>query len=368
MEESRPRTRGRPRGRGRGRPRTRASDGSNLSSRAKSIPSGFYGDKTIPAKDMVLRDLIVNQDDRAASYQVKADKVSIPWGQRKLALALIQFLTRHWDPAAVPKPKLIYIGSAPGVGIDYTRHLFPQFEYWLYDPRPTNVKGPNVHVIQDFFTDETAEEWADRDDVFIISDIRRDINAVDDSEDELEEKVVADMRLQEGWYDTIRPVAAHLKFRLPYTGGRYTHFKYPEGIIYKRVWGPRATTEGGFVPTSYRKIDWDVKVYEEQMFYHNVYVRGRQRYNNPFTGKVEPVGEELLNDYDSMGEVLIFMDYLKKAGVDPTRENVLSLVRGLQRHIQGRGTGAITLNDLRRDPLIIKRTYMPGLRYEEPDD
>lgn len=317
---------------------------------------------------MTTKDLIINQDDRTAPYKQGMSKMSVPWGQRKLALALIQFLTRYWDPNAVPKPQLVYIGSAPGVGIDYTKYLFPQFEYWLYDPRPTNVKGPNVHVIQDFFTDETAKEWAGRDDVFIVSDIRRDVDVFNDSSDEIEEKIVADMRLQEGWYDTIRPVAAHLKFRLPYTSGRYTHLKYPEGIVYKRIWGPRSTTEGGFVPTGYKKIDWDVKVYEEQMFYQNVYVRGRQRYNNPFTGKVEPIGEGLLNDYDSVGEVLIFMDYLRKAGVEPTRKNTLALVKGLQKHIQGGRAGAITLDDLRRDPIAIKRTYIPGLRSKDPDD
>merc|ERR1739848_499715 len=54
------------------------------------------------------------------------------WGQRKLMLAEVEFLTRfHGDASTV-----VYAGAAPGLHVPLMAELFPRLRFVLVDPRP----------------------------------------------------------------------------------------------------------------------------------------------------------------------------------------------------------------------------------------
>ena len=162
------------------------------------------------------------------------DRLSVHWGQRKLILAVVQFFIYFWDTISqIETPKVVYAGAAPGTNINLLVKMFPNFEWHLYDPRAVWKIKPSerVNIYTQYFTDETAEEWANRDDVLFLSDIRIVTDEFTQmlgsdmmySQEEYsritrgqEERIMSDMRMQEQWYRIIKPVLASLKFRLPY--------------------------------------------------------------------------------------------------------------------------------------------------------
>ena len=126
-------------------------------------------------KEYTQEDLFLNPNDPEMAYRRRKDenKGSIAWGQRKLFLVLIQFLSLFWDPKKVSKPVVVYAGAAPGTNIGIVSQLFPEIVFHLYDPAPFKVKSnPHIHLYQQYFTNEDAKQWSGRDDVYFISDIR----------------------------------------------------------------------------------------------------------------------------------------------------------------------------------------------------
>ncbi len=276
----------------------------------------------------------------------------IKWGQRKLALETIQFFTLYWDPGLHPKPVCLYVGAAPGCSINIMKILFPQIEWHLYDDHPYNRNLPGekdgVFRYNHYFEDKHIKKWSERDDVFLLSDIRA-VNYDDISfgrsrfgtgpnKYDSEKIVIADMFRQEKWVYDIDPVAASLKFRLPWIDQYYKDskhfFPYLQGHAYYQPWLGATSTECRLVPTrnkdgKYYSVNWDSRKYEDAMFFHNVYERDMYRYINPFTSKGEDFidGLDLTNDWDSLCETQILMDYLTKVGKEPKQEDVVKLSR-----------------------------------------
>src|SRR5665648_571148 len=81
------------------------------------------------------KNLFLNTSDPELSYRRRNDeeKTSIHWGQRKLGLVLIHFMTRYWDPSKVENPIVVYAGAAPGINIKIVASFFPEAEFHLYD-------------------------------------------------------------------------------------------------------------------------------------------------------------------------------------------------------------------------------------------
>lgn len=130
------------------------------------------------------------------------------WGQRKLLLSEIEFLTEH---AVDDDCIVVYAGAAPGTHIPYLANLFPQVKlFLLYDPADfkewvTHLEE-RVEVHQGFFTDEVAIQLKERyknDTLLFLSDIRTADPKVM-SEEEVEENVVKDMTMQMGWVSYIK--------------------------------------------------------------------------------------------------------------------------------------------------------------------
>lgn len=98
-----------------------------------------------------------NETDKQ-SHWMKDDS---PWGQRKLLLTEIEFLTEF----AKDGDTVLYIGAAPGTHIPYLAgELFPYVAFVLYDPArfdfdPVRDGLVNVRIVNDFFRDIDVQEF-----------------------------------------------------------------------------------------------------------------------------------------------------------------------------------------------------------------
>lgn len=162
-------------------------------------------------------------------------KPNLHWGQLKLLLTEIEFLTIVLKEYKGALPiYFVYAGAAPGDHIWYLQTLFPDIYFELYDPNDFVVKDNaklKTHV--QFFTNKDAEYWASRNDVFLVfcSDIR--------TEPATSENIVSNMNMQLKWWQIMNPVMSMFKFRLPWEEGKTT---YLEGDIYIQPFpGPTST-------------------------------------------------------------------------------------------------------------------------------
>ncbi len=328
------------------------------------------------------RDFTIGDGNRMLPWHSRASesKSSIKWGQFKLLMEEIQFLTLYWDPDKIPTPTVVYVGSAIGTHIDTMTKLFPSIKWQLYDPRDHDrilYGNSQITIHKQFFTDEDAKRYAERKDVFFITDLRSsDYSRSDKLDTEQEYKneslVANDMDMQMRWTKIIRPVKASLKFRLPYSYGWLAEVSvegkardafmarfpwitsvknglrtYLDGLVFIQQWGPLTTTETRLVPhDELATRDWDHQAHEEMMFYHNTQVREKQQFINPITGDRTDVAGRLglLSDYDSVATTVIAMEYLQKFGVDT---NVSRTVAFLNALILGANKGQTDLLGLR---------------------
>jgi hypothetical protein len=304
---------------------------------------------------------LLKDTDPEEPYRRRKDeeKTSISWGQRKLLMTLVSFIANH-IPKNTDKPVILYCGAAPGVGIGIAARLFPSISWHLYDPAPFKIKtdyNRKIVVYQKKFTDEIAHYWASiqekEGNIYFISDIRTaDYTKAKDLEDN-EKQIMGDMELQKKWVEIIKPCKSQLKFRLPYTLPNLPlEIEYFDGVVYKQPWVCQTSTETRLVLTSpqiiYKK--YSCEKYQSQLFYHNIVVREKNKYINPFID--EP---ELLDDYDSCCEVSIWKDYLNYIGKEITKENVIQLSRNATKLLTQGRKYADTLSYLRSNPQAIKK-------------
>lgn len=305
--------------------------------------------------DELLKDI-----DPEEPYQRRKDedKTSISWGQRKLLMTLVSFLSKHVEKE---KPiTVVYAGASPGVNIGIAAELFKNISWHLYDPAPfkikTNVKK-KIIIYQKKFTDEIAEYWANiqmkDDNVYFICDIRTADYTKSKDLSHNEKQIMEDMELQKKWVEIIKPCKSQLKFRLPYTLPDFPlEIEYFDGIIYKQPYSLQMSTETRLVLTSpnftYKK--YSCEKYQSQLFYHNIVIREKNKYINLFQD--EP---ELLDDYDSCCEILIWKDYLNYIEKEITKDNVIALSRKATKLLTKGRKYADTLNYLRSNPRAIKK-------------
>jgi len=323
-------------------------------------------------------DLFINIDDPELAYRRRKDeeKKAIHWGQRKLLLALVQFISLFWNPKKVPKPVIVYAGAAPGTNIGIVSMLFPEAEFHLYDPSPFKIESnEKVHLYQQYFTDEDAKKWANRDDVYFISDIRTADYTKSKDLDENENQIMKDMEMQMRWFKIINPVEGHLKFRPPYTGGnRPPRIDYLYGYVFKQPWAPQTTTETRLVPVrdstgNWIVASWSAQKYQDQMFHHNVIVRESYTYSNPLTRDETPIDSpELLNDWDSLAETQIWTDYLQKRTGSYDKISIVALSRLITDKLTEGSKYKDTIHLLRSKPQFIKqRNFRPTRDDVTPD-
>jgi len=98
------------------------------------------------------------------------------------------------------------------------------------------------------------------------------------------------------------------------------------------------------------------------MFHHNVITREQYNYINPLTRKYQPIDSpELMNDWDSLAEVQIWMDYLLKRTGKSDVSSVTAISRLFTNKLTAKSKYKDTLSLLRSKPQFIKnRNFRPS--------
>lgn len=251
---------------------------------------------------------------------------------------------------------MVYAGAAPGRHIPYLARLFPELKFFLVDPADFDVK-PTERIIvrQDFFTEGTVKElqqtYKDEKIVF-ISDIRTGDPKIMEQQ-EVEEHVQKDMQMQMNWVLDLKPVASMLKFRLPWSDGST---KYLKGDIYLPVWGPQTTTETRLIvhgSDNGQLIEYDNRLYEEQMFYFNTTTRV-QYYEHSFQI------QGLDHCYDCAAELVILGNYFKKycfLNDTELKEKIQTTVQDITKEISKGRTLATAVDVVSRKSWFNPRRY-----------
>lgn len=236
------------------------------------------------------------------------EKTVIHWGQRKLLISEIEFLTKH----SFDNQLVVYVGAAPGRHITYLSSLFPTLVFHLYDPVKFDIRPTDkIKIFQQLFTDVDVNKYVGKN-ILFISDIRS-VGTNNITDEQHSEGILRDLRTQESWYINLRPHKALLKFRFPYTSGQT---EYLDGDVYFQAWEPVSSTESRLVPygPDKRKIYNHTK-YEEQFFYYNNNTRVALYPHNVKS-------HELDHCYDCTCEIHILREYLTRYQYDSSPDNI----------------------------------------------
>jgi hypothetical protein len=249
--------------------------------------------------------------DKLPYSEKKLHKYNLHWGQRKLLMSEIEFLTDFYDSYDQNTQKyFLYVGASPGHHINYLIKMFPDIYFILYDPRRSYVElGNMVEIHQKLFTNEDALKYKNMN-LFFCSDIRsiRNLPSIHKTKNktnrELKRDVVIfdDMAAQFEWTKIINPKKASLKFRASW---QTSFTEYFDGLIYFQVWHPIESIEMRLIPFSNLQIKkWNNKKIEEICYYYNNITR-IQDFTNPDYICMK-------QKYESMVEASILANYLKK--------------------------------------------------------
>lgn len=222
---------------------------------------------------------LIHPEDPTMEYQaIKKKRSAFHWGQRKLIISEIEFLTKYADMAQT----LIYVGagsraiegvSLGGIHIGYLSKMFSKIDFHLYDPTDFGVIATDhIHLYKQYFSDDDAQDWRDKNiPLLFISDIR----TVGDDEPDKEKyanAILSDMNNQLKWAQILMPTVSMVKFKLPYGDviSVPTTTVYPKGDNYLPVWGRQTTTETRLIFTDPNDlVNYDNKNHEEVMAYFN---------------------------------------------------------------------------------------------------
>lgn len=324
-------------------------------------------------------------------------KRGIYWGNMKLFIFLLEFISRYIDLSSEPeifsssiKKNNIYccyVGAAPGISIALAAEMYPEIKFYLYDPyggeenKPherfdENLrKLPNVKLFERYFTDEDVDTWRDvrlslispsglplnegeSNSVYFISDIRsRELISKEEasvSKEKLisrEKMILEDMNLQRRWVEKINPNRASLKFRPCHsniTGEKM--FTYLDGIIYTQCFEKENSYESRLVVFDNVTLkDYNVVAYEEALNYHNAIYRGEMIFFNPLDGGRNPIAPSvgLGKDYDSCRYVLSVKGYLFSRNQDFTNDDVIKVCEFCINYLSSRNYGGKGQKDLK---------------------
>lgn len=275
----------------------------------RSYPGG-----PIPRFNKVILDL--NEVEPKFKYQ-KLNHIlqsSLHWGQRKLFLSELDFLTRFYSDGDT----MLYVGAAPGTHLKLIAKLFPNLKFILYDGRdfdPDLYDNPNFELRQMYFTDIEALRFVgDARNLLFVSDIRGDISNEHDLIKEV--KVSIDMKDQERWYDIINagrsnsyPKQALFKFRLPHAfvdnpalAPDTFKFNYLDGELRIQTYPRQGSAEMRLIPNGKKKL-WDVKINDDKAMTHNVYRAGYYEHEEV---------EGCDHCYDCTAEIYLWNEYIKR--------------------------------------------------------
>lgn len=225
------------------------------------------------------------------------------WGQRKLLLTEIQFLTNYYHLFNEQKKYVLYVGAAHGIHIPILSKLFPDINFILYDPGKFRImENDKIKIYNKFFTNTEAKYYSNNLTNFLfICDIRN--ISIKKYDLEKSENIISDdMSLQMNWHKIMNPIKSLLKFRPIYLEG---NLEYLDGDIYYQPWTGKHSTETRLVPNNKMRI-YNNKIYESEMYYFNKIIRKKCYQGILYNPKY------YCCCYDCTLEILILFNYLEK--------------------------------------------------------
>lgn len=314
---------------------------------------------------------ILNTDDKPkeifrvleSNYEIDEKNLETPkeqdikfsghWGQRKLLMAEIEFLSIVSKFISLDKKDalIVYIGAANGVRDNIYKAMFPNTQWILYDPLEFAIKPCEQFIIKTgkdgFFTNEKIK------DVLKLANGRK-IVYVNDIRTELDEKSIwENMQQQQRWGIEMHADFMMLKFRLPYLSlkdgqlsiadivkldydlssikndiiiknGENNNLSvlYLNGKIHTQLHAPKRSSETRLITGKlkyfgdtdngemYSMKYYDIDKYDKQMSYFNKV----DRHNIYYYKKSQDAINHIIgydNSYDVTGEYVICYRYLK---------------------------------------------------------
>ena len=270
--------------------------------------------------------------------------IRVHHGQRKLLMNEIEFLLIGLPKIKTKEKTVLYIGAAHGQHHIILQRMFPDVRFILYDGNKFHSdikKLPKYHFYEELFTHEDVEKYKKMGkSMLFISDIRRDLEKEEGSEEKDDKIIWEDMTWQKDWVKAIRPVMCMLKFRLTYNKLKR---KYLSGDLYLQPWVGKISAELRLITNNYDdEIEYDEEMYEEIVHYHNIVIR-RMYYEHNY--------DCLCHCYDCRSEAYILDKYFKEFHGITDEEKRIDYVCKLSRFITGLvgekadiGLGKSTLN------------------------
>jgi hypothetical protein len=220
--------------------------------------------------------------ENRTQYQMRAEH----WGQRKLLLSEIYFLSRYSEPYDL----VVYVGAASGQHIVYLAQLFPWCTFHLYDSQPfaktlrdfaRRRDRERVVIMERLFTDQDAINYGMNKNytnkILFISDIR-DAN-IDNDHPELEDReeyISSEMKMQKNWAIAMSPKQAIFKFRLRFNKRPEDQTEYFDGDVLYQPWVGLESAELRLVTDCKRQRLYNDYNFERIMVYHNMVRRNTE--------------------------------------------------------------------------------------------
>lgn len=249
----------------------------------------------------------------------KGPHSALHWGQRKLMLSEVEFLTLYGHLANI----IVYAGAAGGFHIPYLSVMFPRHIFHLYDPAEFGIsQSDRIKIHNENMTDAIAARYSPKsigEPVLYICDIRT-VDAPKLTGDEKQDRVINlgyakdifnDNAMQLSWAQQMEAKMSMVKYKLPYLpvdGKNYT--MYPKGDMHLPIWGKPLTTEARFIFSDpHNLVKHFHTAHEERMFYWNTH-NLLYYYPHQYTGDTLPEGID--HCYSCRAELYLLENYVKQ--------------------------------------------------------
>ena len=197
--------------------------------------------------------------------------------------------------------------------MDFLSSLFPEHKFILIDEdKFLTQETNNVQIINQKFTKELCEQYAKDGKKYLLISSLSDEDKLKYGQQDIPQKQIelnVEKQINEimEWIKVLKPIKAMIKFRCPYP----TEFDKPsiqmlDGDILIAPWGCHSRTEARLITSADKEmIEYNLKDYEEKLFYINDDVRIEKEYDNPVKGKF------LNPTYDGSSETIVIYKYLQ---------------------------------------------------------
>lgn len=222
------------------------------------------------------------------------------WGQRKLLLTEIEFLTEY---ARNGKYLVIYIGDSQGLYINYLSDLFPDVDFVLIGMKKIDCKKTSrIQIRSGALIDKWINMYSkSRENLLLICDVHT-FGPLKD----MEEYIQQDLENQIHWHSKLKPIASLLTFRF---SRNKAMTKFLQGDIISSPWTSRQASHCRFIVLRDAQLtNYDNKrLLSALSYFQNV---TRTKY---YEHDIDDLNSEGLDHcYDCCTEIYILHQYLTK--------------------------------------------------------